>query len=326
MNNYKMFLLFLVLSAMSINAFANEDESASRVNKGNYPQIYSNSLHDEMSIAERYQEGGIYYLRGTVNSFGEQEAVNTQQEVVFCTGGDETFTDIAKASLSSTQFADHDGLVVKDSASTGALPSQFISALENGLKGNSKGRFCYKQNNPDVEYRTAGAEVANYCAKGTSTGVFLDEFTGNRCELILDIDLKAGESRYLRQPDGDYRTISQGFVNCSNDGLTQPELSLVSNPESCGVGGGGLCSYSCIWADDKACSGSILPRWGGGSCGGIGSTIFVDDSLNVKSSSALSFNVISGTLYEGSAQMSCESVNGSAVWVITDSNCTESEE
>lgn len=353
MNNYIKLLMLFVVAAISINTFANEvdrehsNQSAiesatqnaaqsetgantSSVSRGNYPQIYSNSLHDEMSIAARYQEGGAYYLRGETNSFGENEAINTQQEVIFCVGGDKTFTEVAKESLSSVLILDHTGAVIKDSASTGALPNQFISALEAGLannaNSNAKGRFCYKVTNPDVDYRTAGSETANYCGRGTSTGIFEDPVTGNRCELILDIDLKAGETRYLRQPAGDYRTISQGFVSCSNDGLKTPHLSLVENPDSCGPGGAGICSYSCIWADETACSGSLMPRWGGGSCGGIGSTIFLNDAINIESSKALSFNVISGIQYEGSAQMSCQTVGESAAWVITGSNCSEVED
>jgi hypothetical protein len=283
-----------------------------------------------MSIINRYVEGGTYYLRGEINSFGEREVVNTQQEVIFCGSNDLTFTEVAKLSLSRVQFADHDGLVIKDSASTGALPSQFIADLEDGLinNGNStaQGRFCYRVNNAEVSFRTAGSEDANYCEKGASSGIFEDPVTHNRCELILDIDLKAGESRYIRQPEGNFRTIAQGFVRCNNDGLGNPTLELVSNPESCESGSSSTCNYSCTWADSVACSGSLMPRWGGGNCGGVGSTLFQGDEVTIHSSHYQSFNYQTGKQYEGTAEMACAQVGDVAIWLIRDSNCTEIDE
>jgi len=338
----KIYLAVLTLCLLSAQTFAVEENldeptqsveansSSSRVLRGNYPQIYSSSLHDEMSIKDKYIEGGVYYLRGETNSFGEDEAVNTQQEIILCSNGDKTFTEVAKSSMSKVLFADHDGKVIKDSASIGVLPNQFIADLEEGLtnnaNNNTKGRFCYKVNNPDVNYKTVGAENASFCAKGSSTGIFEDPVTRNRCELILDIDLKAGESRYLRQPQGNFRTISQGFVRCANEGLGQPELELISNPSNCGANNASACNFSCIWADNSACSGSVMPRWGGGACGGVGATIFLNDVINIEASRALSFDFQNGTQYEGSAQMNCQSVGETAVWVIVSSNCTEVDE
>tara|TARA_R110001583_G_scaffold4718_14_gene26912 strand:+ start:7480 stop:8490 length:1011 start_codon:yes stop_codon:yes gene_type:complete len=322
----KLKLLFLALSISFAASSENDSESSlQRMSQGNYAQVYTSSLHDEMSIIDRYTEGGVYYLRGEVNSFGEDEVINTQQEVIFCSGTDLTFTEVAKLSLSRVQFEDHDGLVIKDSASTGALPNQFISDLEDGLRNNgnsnAKGRFCYKVNNSDVSYFTAGSEDASHCEEGSSTGVFLDPVTSNRCELILDMDLKAGESRYIRQPEASFRTIAQGFVRCNDDGFGQPTLELIANPASCGTTSTSTCNYSCIWADGLACSGASMPRWGGGSCGGIGATLFRDDVININSSRALSFNVQSGLQYEGSAVMSCNQVGEQSVWVIDSSNC-----
>lgn len=322
MNKLIKMKLLVLTAAMSFTALSNNDtENRQRISKGNYAQIYSSSLHEEMSIINRYVEGGVYYLRGEINSFGEDEAVNTQQEVIFCSGTDLTFTEVAKLSLSRVQFADHDGLVIKDSASTGALPNQFINDLESGLRNNGKGRFCYKVNNADVSYFTAGSAEAGYCGKGTSTGIFEDPVTRNRCELVLDIDLKAGESRYLRQPETGFRTIAQGFVRCNDSGLGSPTLELISNPDSCGPGSTSTCNFSCIWADGVACSGSSMPRWGGGNCGGVGTTIFKDDIVNINSLNALSFNVLTGLQYRGSAAMSCKSLGELSIWVVDTSNC-----
>jgi len=327
-------LLLLATSVMALtSAYALEEQggndaqvSSPRLSEGSYPQIYSSSLHDEMSIKARYAEGGVFYLRGETNSFGEDEPINFRQEIIFCTGNDKTFTEVAKEALEGVQYADHNGAVVKDSASTGALPNQFISALENGLVNNAsastKGRFCYKVNNPDVDYRTSGSETATYCAQGSSTGLFEDPITRNRCELVVDIDLKAGETRYLRQPQGDFRTISQGFVRCADDGFGQPTLELVANEDNCGTN----CNYSCVWADEQACSGSAMPRWGGGSCAGVGTTIFKGDVITISSNRALSFNALTGISYEGSADMTCQAVGESSVWVITQENCTEIED
>ena len=126
-------ICLIALSASFGAVSSDEDEQVQRVSEGSFVQIYSPSLHEEMSIINRYVEGGTYYLRGEINSFGEREVVNTQQEVIFCGSNDLTFTEVAKLSLSRVQFADHDGLVIKDSASTGALPSQFIADLELSL-------------------------------------------------------------------------------------------------------------------------------------------------------------------------------------------------
>jgi hypothetical protein len=282
-----------------------------------------------MSISRKYEEGGAYYLRDEMNSFGEYEVINTQQEIIFCTSSDKTFTEVAKESLSTSQQADFEGLVISDSASTGVLPSQFIADLEDGLVNNtgSHGRFCYKLNNPDVDYRTSGSENAAYCSQGASTEVFLDPVTRHQCRLSLDIDLKAGETRYLRQPiDGSFRTIAQGFVQCVDNDLGHPELELVSNPSTCGLENSGTCNYSCIWADEMSCSGSLMPRWGGGLCGGVGSTLFVNDTAVFQSLDATSFSLSSGKQYEGSASMSCKSVGGAAIWVINSSNCDEVDE
>jgi hypothetical protein len=301
--------------------------SGERVTKSSSTAVYTTSMHELFgAISDNYKEGGIYYYRDGVNSFGQKEPINTREEVIFCESGDVTFTDVAFNSLKNTSSALGDGKSVQyDSASFGSGPSGLQGAVLSGLVNNSstntKGRFCYRESDTSVSYRSAGAESAVYCPKNTIIPNYTDYVSGMVCRLTLDLDLKEGEVRFLKQLGitSDF-TIAQGFVSCEKNEVGDPVLSLVENGDGCSKLNRESCNYSCDWAQDVACMSIDMPAWGGGNCKSQGTVIFEGESIDVKSSSSLS-RAGDGFQWEGDASMKCAKVSGTASWVIESQSC-----
>ncbi len=301
--------------------------SGDRVTKSTSPHVYTTSMHESFgSIRDNYKEGGVYYYRDGTNSFGQKEPLNTSEEVIFCEAGDVTFTDVAFSALKSTSSALGDGTSVQyDSASFGSGPSGLQSAVLSGLVNNSstntKGRFCYRESDSTVSYRNAGAASAVYCPKNTVIPQYTDAVSGMICRLTLDLDLKEGEVRFLKQlgVTSDF-TIAQGFVSCEKDSVGDPVLSLVENGDGCSKLNRESCNYSCDWAQDVACMALDMPAWGGGNCKSQGTVIFDGETIDVESSSSLSGSG-SDFQWEGEASMRCAQVSGVAQWVIESQSC-----
>jgi hypothetical protein len=313
-----------------------------RVKKTSRPVTYTSAMHHKFANAEEYERGGAFYYRDGINSFGMREAINTEQEVIFCSGSEQSFSDaMARAAsippaashvVSSTwsKGADVNFAVQHDSTSMSfppaAMDDAIITSLTFNATSNAKGRFCYDIASPDVDYREAGAKDAVYCPADTSPIEITDPGTGETCRLELDVDLKVGETRFLRQlQGGDARTVSQGFVGCYQGADRNPTLQLVANPTSCTKESRDSCSYSCEWAHEVVCNPVDMPRWGGGKCGGLGTVIFKDDVIEVNAHPNHSYDQTKGVLYEGKATMSCRMVTGKAQWVVANNSCSKKE-
>ena len=71
---------------------------------------------------------------------------------------------------------------------------------------------------------------------------YSDEVSGYNCSLKLDIPLKAGETRYLRQLQTGQKTVASGFVGCyKNSPGSSPQIKLIDNPDSCTPNARGTC-------------------------------------------------------------------------------------
>lgn len=334
-----------VASAASNNPYYSSDE---RVQKGGNPNVYSAALHNSMpSIKSEYEENGKFYYNGSINSFGFQEVLNTKQEVVFCDSNDKNFSDIvveaaathpssyAKSYLSSGVKQGSQRYGIADSATTVGMSAEAMvqsigSALVNngqGVTPQAKGRICYKKDDSRVDYRNSGSNEAVYC-NSEQERTYVDPVSGYSCKLKLDVPLKVGETKFLRQLQTHGVTVAQGFLGCySNPTSGAPELSLIDNPSSCSASNREDCNRTCDWADEVVCDPRDMPRWGAvKSCGGYGTVIFKGDFLSVESSNQLSFDLDSGKLFKGSATMQCVVVESSpgvrsASWAIVDSSC-----
>jgi hypothetical protein len=303
---------------------------------------YTSAMHTRFAdLTANYEEGGIYYYSDTTNTFGYLEVLNTEQEMLFCTGSEVNFTtayklaaeaglitgDTVKIDESKWAPGAGDFKVDDDSSTMGFSPSEFDVEVRAALENNSatKGRFCYDMTDyaNRVDYRNAAAAVATYCSSGLGGVSFNDDVSGYSCELDLDVDLKVGETRYLRQLQSTSVTIGQGFLGCYKNPTTGiPELELISNPSTCTPSSRSTCNYSCDWADDVVCASVNMPRWGGDKCGGLGTTIFKDEAISVSSSDGLSYDTDAGVLYQGSASMRCAMVGTTAQWIVTSQNCS----
>jgi len=299
--------------------------SGDRVSKNSRGMEYTSSMHEQFAdIRERYREGGIYYYRDDPNTFGQLVPVNTSEELIRCTSGAVTFTAQMVASLQNNSGSIGYG-VKYDAASFGGDSSHMKSYIKSGLLANSnnttKGRFCYRMSNPKVHYRDSSAEDLVYCPKNTAVGSYTDEVSGKTCNLTLDVDLKVGEVRFLKQLQATSGvTIAQGFVSCDKNIVGNPVLSLVENGDGCDKLNRESCNYSCDWAQDVACMINDMPSWGAGKCRALGTVIFDGETLEVQSQSSLSERG-EGFVYEGEAVMKCAQVSGKAQWVVESSTC-----
>lgn len=351
MFDFPKIIIMGLLTVALIGEAAPQDNDArywteSRVNKVDPNRAYTNSyianMHNSFSdIRERYEEGGEYFYSNALNTFGQQEALNPQQEVIFCRPGDRNFTsavvDAASRRNDSTVRSTYwsgsyspngDFKVEDDSTTSGLAPDQMTSSIREALINNSnnqtKGRFCYDENNyaGRVDYRNPSATQATYCDPSqTAALTFEDEVSGFGCGLNLDIPLKAGETRFIRQLQDGQPTIAQGFVGCYNNPSTgHPEVTLIQNPDSCSPSSRGECLRTCDWADQVVCSSQDMPSWGG-ACQAVATQIFKDDTITVEASRAMSVDS-NGRRHQGQATMSCQMVGSQAQWVVTSSSCT----
>jgi hypothetical protein len=297
-----------------------------RLNQNNRAQAYSAALHNQFSdIKANYEENGIYYYGDTTNSFGFRDVLNPKHEMVFCGAGDKSFSDTVKVAAASGRGAAHGVSGVKHSATTsGFSPATMQEAMHSSLRANttSKGRFCYRTNDSTVDYRQDTARTAVYCPVSAELP-YTDQVSGFGCGLKLDIPLKVGETRFLRQLQGSKLTIAQGFIGCyANPTTGVPQTTLIDNPASCTPTSRTSCIRTCDWAHDVVCEPKLMPRWGGGLCGGYGTVLFKGDVVSIEASPQLSYSDSTKTLYQGAALMACSIVSGKAQWILTSSSCT----
>lgn len=333
--------LTLVMNSVSLVLAGDEQNSTvtpywegDRVVDSGRARIYTAAMHNSFpDIKSKYEENGEFYYSDTVNTFGFREVLNMKQEVVFCGPGDKNFNDaieIAASSPSTSSASSVDFSSARDDATSFSVSPENMGAaikqvLVNNASSTAKGRFCYNPNDSRVDYRRSGAEHATYCSSGGEL-FYSDEVSGYNCSLKLDIPLKEGETRYLRQLQNGQKTVASGFVGCyKNSPGGAPQIKLIDNPDSCTPDDRGTCLRTCDWADDVVCSPNDMPRWGAGEqCGAFGTVLFKGDSVNVSSSSQLSFDSSTGKSYSGEAVMACMMNSGSARWVVVDQTCSES--
>jgi hypothetical protein len=306
--------------------------------------VYSAALHNRfLDIKANYEENGVHYYSDVLNSFGFQEVLDPTQEVIFCGAGDKNFSDAINIAQNSSNGSHNRGVLVtngdsgfigeifsvKESSETvgfdaSSMDDAIKSVLQNNV--NAKGRFCYRETDQNVSYRRAGSSQATYCGSG-QTQTYTDSVSGFQCQLALDINMKVGETRFVRQlQSAGLPTIAQGFIGCYADPISgSPVMQLVDNPSSCSPSSRSTCIRTCDWAEDVVCNPQDMPRWGGNQCGAYGTMIFKDEVINVNSSSQLSYEESTGTLFEGSAVMACVVVSSgasrSANWAIVSSEC-----
>lgn len=313
---------------------ANMWGGGSRVSAGE-PHTYTASMHNRFSdIKANYEENGKYYYSNATNSFGFQEVLNYEQEVVFCGSGDENFSDAVKIASQMPRSSDPSstatlGDVRSDSTDFSMSPQNMDDAIKqvlvNNSNNNAKGRFCYKTSDSNVDYRHAGSELATFCSSGAELS-YTDPVSGHSCTLELDIPLKEGETRFIRQLQTGFTTVAQGFIGCYSAGAGgEPSAILIDNPDGCSASDRSKCIRTCDWADDVVCDPRNMPRWGGGKCGAYGTVLFKGDVLNVDSSNAISYDSSTGTYYSGSAVMSCSLVSGKAQWTVVEQTCSAVE-
>lgn len=346
----RMFLGMSVMMFISTNnALSNETnnpqywDSGAIVHAVSRTKTYTAAMHTRFpDIKSRYELGGQHYYSDDVDTFGYAEALNTEQEMLFCSSGDVNFTTAFKRAAASgvitgetvkgnsERWISGSGMfrVEDDSSTMGFTPSEFDVEVHSALlsNNNSKGRFCYDMSDyaNRVDYRNSSAAQATYCAPGTpsSSRTYVDPVSGYSCTLELDIPLKVGETRFLQQLQGAAPTIGQGYLGCYKNAATgYPELELIDNPDSCSGSSRADCNHTCDWADEVVCASSEMPRWSSNNCGGVGTTIFKDEAISINSSDALSYDDTLGVLYRGSATMRCAIVSGTAQWVITSQSC-----
>lgn len=340
MLNIKTLCSAIVLTLLTTHAVAENNywnPSKSRVEKSEISRSgYTSALHQKMSNKAEYEEGGAFFYSNYTNSFGQKEVLDSSQEMIFCQGSERTFTETVKTLFKGggQGFAGEKSAFMArdDSTSVGFSPDAFEEAVGQTLQlngtTNAKGRFCYRENDSKVDYRDAGAAQAVYCdptrsASHAAAKTFTDTSSGNSCEIKLDIPLKLGETRFIRQlQTTPSATIAQGFVGCyANSTSGIPEVALIDNPSSCTKTNRETCVKTCEWAYQVVCDAKLMPKWGGGKCGGIGTMLFKEDAVEVNSVDALSYNTDEKKLYRGSAIMSCAMVSGKAQWIVNSSSC-----
>lgn len=310
-----------------------------RVKRSNHSTSGTNAaLHETFPNANDYKEGGRFYYSNYLNSFGQREILDTSKEIIYCESGDRDFSETIESLYrgGGSGFTSSHTFSVRDDATTvgftpEALSSAIYQTLMNNNSDNTKGRFCYRENNPKVDYRTPGAESAVYCdpqrtPSHSTPKTFIDTSSGNTCQIQLDAPLKLNQTRFIRQLQefGDV-TIAQGFIGCFKNQISgTPEVVLVDNPSSCTKTSRDSCVRTCEWAYQVVCDAKDMPSWG--KCSAYGSMLFKDDAISVNSVDSLSFDLGSRTLYKGSAVMACSMIDGRAQWVVSSQVCLPVEE
>lgn len=307
------------------------------IKKEGASRTYTAGMHNRFSgLSSKYQENGEFFYSNYTNSFGQKEALNTKQEMIFCNPGDMSFSDMIEDMQNGNGAAnfvdsfDQNTKFAEDASTIGFAPEYFDSSvrgvLANNANANSKGRFCYDLTDRagKVDFRTAGAENEVFCAPSSVSPLsFVDGVSGFSCKIKLDIPLKVGETRFMRQlQEVGEKTIASGFAGCYKNEVTgKSEFKLIENPATCTSKNRDQCNYSCDWAHKMVCDAKTMPRWGSGKCGGFPTLIFKGDSIYVDSSDQLSFDQSSGTLYSGGALLSCNIVGDTSQWVVLEQSC-----
>lgn len=307
-----------------------------KISKGTNTEEYIATMHNKFGdISKNYEEGGAYYYSNFLNSFGLTEALNAEQEVIFCGSNDWSFNEMISDIQQNLHIANFnetfsiDTELKEDSTTTGIPPAYFDSSVHLTLKRNSnsvaKGRFCYDVSNKSgkVSYRTTGAELQTFCDPTKSQPqVFQDPVSGFSCSVSLDIPLKLGETRYLRQAQTiNSKTVASGFAGCYKNSVTgDAEFKLIENPSTCSKANRESCNSTCDWAYKQVCDAQTMPRWGNNMCGGQPTIIFTNNVINVSSSDAKS--TYNGVLYKGEAIMRCDMISGIARWVVQSGTCS----
>lgn len=349
----KSFILLLGIFVFSSVVFSAEEDSSAvsmwpngKFTSSETGKVYTTAIHNRHSeLIGLYQEGGAFYYGDGINSFGSRDVLNVKQEMIFCGVGDMSFSDNLREVISNSvhaEFSPFDGSetvlssrvgtgVLYDSERIGFTPDAMelgmVSSLQNNATSSAKGRFCYSQVDPYVNYKEPAAAESIYCDETTALS-YVDSVSGFSCELKLDIVMKKGETRFMRQLQSTSPTIAQGFVGCyANPVSGVAEASLVDNPSDCSPANRESCTRTCDWAEDVVCDPRDLDssaiRWGiGNSCGAYGTILFRGDVINVESSPQLSYDSGVGALFQGNATVSCLSVGGVADWVITGTSCS----
>lgn len=346
---YFVILLLFILNSLAFSSYASEPNYWSGPVKvdANRLNSYTSTMHTRFNdISENYQQNGIYFYSGLINSFGMKEVLDPSQQPIFCSPNDRSFTEaffIAAFNARQDQHtedstnaiqASKDMLINFDSTNFGVDPFAVDEEIRNALINNSnagtKGRFCYDINDyaNKVNYRQAGAEQETFCGQGASFN-YADDISGFSCSLALDAPLKVGETRFVRQlqnANSLTSTVGQGLLGCYQNEVTgRSEVSLLDNPDSCSSDNRQSCIRSCDWADNVVCDPRDMPNWGLlGQCAGIGTVIFKNDILEVNSNNGLSYNPITEETFGGTATMACQSLGGNSVeWIIVSQTCNK---
>tara|TARA_B100000929_G_scaffold8378_1_gene7117 strand:+ start:65567 stop:66658 length:1092 start_codon:yes stop_codon:yes gene_type:complete len=311
-----------------------------------YNPGYFVGLHNlNSSIKSKYEENGEYYYnKYGVNSFGLREPLNVEFEMITCGPGERSFQHVVADMILASQ-AEGDSFskecigescierfgVLDDATSMPMAPQTFQNIVTDILTGtnatnNARGRLCYDMDNQSgaMNYRDPQAAEETYCERGQLLPEYFDPISGLSCRLGLDIPLKVGKTRFVRQIQTGVPTIGQGFIGCYTDPSTGNAIAeLVSNPSTCDSNRAD-CVRTCDWAEEVVCESVDMPRWGGSDgqrCGALATTIFKGDAITVSASAQLSYSESEGVVYEGSAIMSCAIVSGEAEWIISGQSC-----
>lgn len=334
MNKFLPIAIMFVLSGVVANANAGNPQyfSGSRVQEVNRADGYTATMHNKFSFSARYEEGGIYYYSDGIDSFGNRDVLDSSTEVTFCRPGDRNFMSTVKnaaASTAASPYSNSKG--VKDDSTTSSFsPIQMETAISSTLVNNSnnqtKGRFCYDEldSSNTIDYRTPNAGAAVYCSPERFTAAsFVDLVSGKTCSLKLDVPIKIGSRRIVRQLQSASRTtIGEGYLGCyANPATGEPTLQLHANTDNCSGGSGAECRLTCDWAENLVCNPTELPSWG--FCKGQGSLVFKDDVINVLSNPGVSFDPSTGKRYKGSASFTCRATGSGTYWSLNSSNCTQ---
>ena len=304
---------------------------------------FHNSLDSRIKV--KYEENGEYYYNNHgVNSFGLREPLNVEFEMITCDPGERSFQHVVADMILASQDEGNsfskecigEGCIerfgVLDDTTSMPMSAQtfqnIVTAILTGTNAtnNARGRLCYDMDNNSgaMNYRDPQAAKETYCEKGQLLPEYSDPVSGLKCQLELDIPLKVGKTRFVRQIQAGGPTIGQGFIGCyTNPSTGNSKVELVGNPSTCDSNRAD-CLRTCDWAEDVVCESVDMPRWGGADgerCGALATTIFKGDAINVSASAQLSYSESEGVVYEGSAIMSCAIVSGEAEWIISEQTC-----
>jgi hypothetical protein len=327
----KNYLLFITLisvpsAASNVDLWGGKD----RLKKSTQSQVYTTTLHEDFAeLKDEYEAGSNKHDHDQLDSFGMKQAVAYSQEYLLCGDNDRTFSQTVDEAYANSRRNDYSGEAKSDSSVVSLPPSSFNSAVKNTLMSNStKGRFCLDHDNSSGKnsYSTGNDPDEAYCKKGTMLPTFTDFVTGLSCNLKLDVNLKRGETRFIRQlQTSSTPTIAQGYVSCyasSATGYGNVKTELIANPNTCTPSNRESCNYTCDWAESVVCDPVSMPRWGGGQCGGMGTLLFRNDTITIKSEDHLSYNLNTGRTYQGSAVMRCATIGDGVLWVVESQSCS----